>query len=268
MFSHFTLGTNDLGRAESFYTSLMVTLGQSLIDSSAEYGYLMYGPDDNRFPHLFICRPFDRLPASWSNGFHIAFNVPDTETVDRFHAAALAAGGIDEGAPGLRPDYAPDYYGAYVRDPDGNKLQAVCYKKGRRVGPTGDILSHITVGSADLARERAFYEAVLAPLGIVELPEESDPESSGYGIAGFELPVLYVHPPFDGRPATWGNGTHVAFAAPSRQAVDQFHAAALAQGGTCEGPPGPRPHYSANYYGAYVRDHVGNKLQAVCRDPV
>lgn len=267
MFSHFTLGTNDLEKAKTFYSALMETLGLALLESSQEHRYLMLGPSDHRFPHLFICLPFDNLPATWANGYHIAFHATDTETVDQFHATALAEGGLDEGAPGLRPEYAADYYGAYVRDPDGNKLQAVCYTAGRSAGATGDVISHITIGHADFGRDRAFYDAVLETLGIVELPEEGDAESVGYGHPGVELPVLYLQPTFDGRPATWGNGTHTAFAAPSRDAVDRFHAAALSRGGTCEGPPGPRPQYSANYYGAYVRDLVGNKLQAVCREP-
>lgn len=265
MFSHFTLGTDDLERAQSFYTSVLATLGQSLLETAPDEGYLMYGPPDRGHPHLFISRPFDGLPATWSNGFHIAYRVLDTAAVERFFEAALAHGGYDEGEPGMRPQYSADYYGAYVRDPDGNKLQAVCYTGGRRAGATGDIVSHITLGLADLDRERSFYSAVLGALGIVELPEESDEESSGYGIVGYELPVVYVQPTFDGRPATWGNGTHTAFAADSRDAVDRFHAAALAYGGTCDGPPGLRLNYSPNYYAAYVRDPVGNKLQAVCR---
>lgn len=267
MFSHFTLGTNDLPRAEDFYSALMATLGQTLVDSSSEYGYLMFAPPERRHPHLFICRPFNNLPATWSNGYHIAFNTPDARTVDLFHETALGKGGYDEGQPGLRPQYAKDYYGAYVRDPDGNKLQAVCYTGGRRAASSGDIISHITIGHTDIERERTFYLAVLGTLGITELPEEGDAMSAGFGLAGFQLPVVYVQPTFDGRPATWGNGTHTAFAAPSRNSVDRFHAAALAHGGTCDGPPGLRPHYSEHYYGAYVRDAVGNKLQAVCREP-
>ena len=267
MFSHFTLGTNDLARAEAFYSAVMPTLGQSLIAASPENGYLMFGLPDKRHPHLFICRPFDGLPATWSNGFHIAFNAANEETVDRFHAAALAHGGYDDGAPGIRSIYAPDYYGAYVRDPDGNKLQAVCYLDGRKAGPTGDVISHITIGHADIDRERAFYAAVLGALHIVDIPKEGDADSAGFGFLRYRTPIVYVQPPFDGRPATFGNGTHVAFAAASRAAVDRFHAEALVHGGLCAGAPGLRPHYSANYYAAYVRDRVGNKLQAVCREP-
>ena len=267
MFSHFTLGSNDLKRSRNFYEPVMAALGQTLLEASMEQGYLMFGPADGRHPHLFLCRPFDGLPATWGNGFHIAFNTADQATVEGFHGAALANGGLDEGAPGLRRHYAADYYAAYVRDPDGNKLQAVCYLDGRRAGSTGDVISHITLGHGDLERERAFYAAVLGVLGIDEIAEEGDATSVAYGLGGSELPVVYIQEAFDGRPATWGNGTHTAFSASTREAVRRFHAEALAHGGRCAGAPGVRPQYSENYYAAYVYDAVGNKLQAVCRNP-
>jgi len=267
MYSHFTLGTNDVGRAERFYTPVLETLGQVPRGSVAQDGYLLFGLADGSFPHIFIYHPFDGLPATWGNGCHIAFNAPSCESVDAFYQAAMSHGGLDEGAPGCRPEYAADYYGAYVRDPDGNKLQAVCYTNGRSCGPIGNVISHITIGLGDLARERTFYTSVLDVLGVIEKPDDSDDVSIGYGLEGTELPALYVQRPFDGRAATWGNGTHTAFKAATKDAVHAFHKAALANGGSCDGPPGPRPEYSANYYAAYVRDPVGNKLQAVCREP-
>lgn len=125
------------------------------------------------------------------------------------------------------------------------------------------MFSHVTLGTVDLARARAFYAPVMAALGIGEpftLP--------GTLVFGEMMGAkLFVGAPFDGQPATQGNGTHIAFAAPSRAAVDAFHAAALANGGRDEGAPGPRPRYHAQYYGAYVRDPDGNKLQAVCHAP-
>ncbi len=267
MFSHFTLGSNDLGRAKNFYTAVMAVIGQELISASPDHGYLKFGLPDHRYPHLFISRPFDTLPATWSNGYHLAFNAQSTDIVDRFYETAMAQGGFDDGIPGIRPHYAKDYYGTYVRDPDGNKLQAVCYTEGRSCGATGETISHITIGLANLARERVFYTAVLAILGIEELAEEGDAESVGYGFDGCDLPIVYVQPPYDKRPATWGNGTHTAFSAKTREQVDQFYSMAIANGGTCDGPPGPRSQYSPHYYAAYVRDPVGNKLQAVCREP-
>lgn len=120
--------------------------------------------------------------------------------------------------------------------------------------------SHVTIGSNDLARSRAFYDAVLATLGVERFFENE--RALGYGeLRGTRC---WVMKPFDGGPATVGNGTHIAFLAPSRAAVRAFHETALAHGGTDEGPPGLRPQYHRNYYGAYVRDPDGNKIQACC----
>ena len=266
MFTHFTFGTNDRPRTEAFYAAVLPTLGLKLVKSVE--GFFAYARDEAEPPWIVINPPFDGLPATWSNGFHVALMASDEAAVQAFHAAALGAGGSDEGTPGLRPEYAPDYYAAYVRDPDGNKLQAVHYGDGRETGPCADVISHVTIGSNDLERAQGFYEVLLAVLGLVRLPAEETPgEDLAFGQVGTQLPVLYLQKPFDGRPATWGNGTHLSFDAENRAAVRAFHETALAQGGSDEGPPGLRPRYHADYYAAYIRDPEGNKLQAYCRHP-
>ncbi len=124
--------------------------------------------------------------------------------------------------------------------------------------------SHVTVGSNDIARARAFYDPVLATLGIERFFEHDS--ALGYGeMRGTRLWVMRPH---DGAAASAGNGMHVAFLAPTRAAVRAFYEAALANGGTDEGAPGPRPQYHRNYYGAYARDPDGNKLQACCHGHV
>ena len=100
----------------------------------------------------------------------------------------------------------------------------------------------------------------MAALGIPEFMRREG--GKAYGIA--TGPKLFIGPAFDGNEARAGNGNHAAFLAPDRATVDAFHKAALAHGGSDEGTPGLRPHYHPNYYGAYVRDPEGNKLQAVC----
>ncbi len=126
-------------------------------------------------------------------------------------------------------------------------------------------VSHITLGSNDIPRAALFYEAVLGILGFEPVPMGADDvllfEKNG------SPPSLFICTPVDGQPASRGNGTHIAFNADTREQVHAFHERALALGGTCEGPPGPRPHYGPDYYSAYVRDPDGNKLQAVCRRP-
>ncbi|MCC6876301.1 MAG: VOC family protein [Sandaracinaceae bacterium] len=126
------------------------------------------------------------------------------------------------------------------------------------------VYDHLSLGVADLDRAAAFYDASLAPLGIVRLWRAQ--RAVGYGPQGWrgEAPfALVVHGP-DARPP--GPGFHLAFAASSREAVDRFHAAALSLGGADEGPPGIRESYDPGYYAAFVRDPDGHRLEAVLHE--
>ena len=127
------------------------------------------------------------------------------------------------------------------------------------------MLSYVNLGTRDLERAARFYDATLAPLGYVRLA--TVPRELGYGQKGGQA-RLWVLLPFDGRPASSGNGTMAGLVAKDAQAVAAAHAAALANGGLDEGAPGPRPQYGADFYGAYVRDPDGNKLAFVVRDEV
>ncbi|MBB2960465.1 VOC family protein [Methylobacterium sp. R2-1] len=121
---------------------------------------------------------------------------------------------------------------------------------------------YLTLGARDAAIAHAFYGAVLAMVG---WGMHADfPGWRGYSLAGRgEGLIVWVCTPFDGKEASAGNGTMMAFPAPSRAAVDAFHDAAMARGGTDEGAPGLRPQYGPNWYAAYLRDPTGNKLAAV-----
>ena len=131
------------------------------------------------------------------------------------------------------------------------------------------MLRYVTLGADDLEAAGRFYDAVLAPLGVVRLVQHGSEIGYGAPPAPGEKPSakLGILSPFDGGPASFGNGVDVAFDAPSREAVDAFHAAALAAGGRDEGGPGLRPQYSPTFYTAYVRDPPGNKLNAVFDGP-
>ncbi len=124
------------------------------------------------------------------------------------------------------------------------------------------ILSHITLGTNDKVRAARFYDAVLGTIGFTRLPKPPH-KPLAYDKNG-EMPTVYIYTPEDGRAATWGNGTHIAFLADTREQVRDFHKRALMLGGSDEGLPGLRDHYGPDYYAAYVRDPDGNKLQAVC----
>ena len=119
------------------------------------------------------------------------------------------------------------------------------------------ILSHVSIGTNDFDRAVAFYDAVLAALGIGRFM--AHPGAIAYGR---QYPEFWVQVPIDGRPAIVGNGSHIGFLAASRAAVDAFHAAALKAGATDEGAPGARPEYGAPYYGCFIRDLDGHKIEA------
>jgi catechol 2,3-dioxygenase-like lactoylglutathione lyase family enzyme len=132
MFTYVTLGSNDLARSAQFYDAVLAPLGLARCDTSGEadwdgwLGWGSYGEAGARELALWVCRPFDGAPASAGNGVMVALRATSWQAVQGFHAAALAHGGSSEGAPALRPRYNPDFYAAYVRDPDGHKLAAVC----------------------------------------------------------------------------------------------------------------------------------------------
>lgn len=128
MYSHVTVGTNDIRRAVAFYDPLLEGLGLARQESDLDKGHAGYAEAPEVTPQFWVTMPLDRKPATIGNGVTIAFEAADRPSVDRFHATALAHGGTDEGAPGLRAHYHPDYYGAYLRDPDGNKICCVCHR--------------------------------------------------------------------------------------------------------------------------------------------
>ncbi len=126
------------------------------------------------------------------------------------------------------------------------------------------MLSHVFIGVNDFDRAMAFYSPVLERLGLVLRFTESDRPWAGWQTPGVARPLFLIGRPFDGQPAMPGNGAMNALLAADRATVDAVHALALQHGGRCEGLPGLRPEYHANYYGAYFRDPEGNKLCVCC----
>jgi ribosomal protein S18 acetylase RimI-like enzyme/catechol 2,3-dioxygenase-like lactoylglutathione lyase family enzyme len=127
---HVSLGVNDLARSRAFYDATLAPLG--LVAHEEIPGELAYGPpwESPREGFAFYIGfedPAAKTRVSASAGFHVAFRAPSRAAVREFHAAALANGGRDNGAPGLRPKYHPHYYGAFVLDPDGHHVEAACH---------------------------------------------------------------------------------------------------------------------------------------------
>jgi len=120
MFDHVGLNVRDYRASRAFYEQALEPLGYHVVMAFDEWGGAGFGPADK--PEFWIMQRDPR-----TTGTHVAFTCGDRATVDAFHAAALAGGGTDNGPPGLREHYHPTYYAAFVHDPDGNNVEAVCH---------------------------------------------------------------------------------------------------------------------------------------------
>jgi len=128
------------------------------------------------------------------------------------------------------------------------------------------MIDHASLGVTDLRRSRTFYDAVLRPLGLVRIVDFGDDRGSDYGAAPGSIGVEFTITKEADRVFP-SEGSHLCFRSLSRQAVDAFHAAALGAGGRNDGAPGLRPQYHADYYGAFVLDPDGHRIEAVCHAP-
>ena len=127
MFSHIFVSVTDFKRAYHFYAALMDVLGLEQRFCDDVKPWAGWHSEGQSRPYFVICHPFDGGSHAAGNGQMVAFSAATRAVVDAAHAAALAQGGHSEGAPGLRPEYHPNYYGAYFRDPDNNKICVACH---------------------------------------------------------------------------------------------------------------------------------------------
>ncbi len=125
MLDHISLGVADVGRTRLFYDAVLDPLGYRRLSNGDDS--LGYGTDS---VVLWLNKAARPVPADKESGLHFCFAARDRQAVDRFHAAALAQGGVDNGAPGLRADYGDNYYAAFVIDPDGYRIEAYCGRPG------------------------------------------------------------------------------------------------------------------------------------------
>jgi len=177
---------------------------------------------------------------------HIAFTAPSRRHVDEFWRAGTEAGYRDTGFPGLRPEYRDDYYGAFLRDPDGNSAEAVHH---------GDVrpgIDHLWLRVADLAASKRSYEGVAPPAGF-PLEHES-PNRAQFVGEGASFSVVAGDP---------SENVHIAFPVADDATVDAFHGALTGAGFRDNGPPGERLVYHEGYYGAFVLDPDSNNIELV-----
>jgi catechol 2,3-dioxygenase-like lactoylglutathione lyase family enzyme len=121
MINHVSIGVRDLAKAGRFYDAALAPLGYKRLFDSAEA--LGYGADS---PTLWVMRVDRPVPADEASGLHLCLDAPNRGAVERFHEAAVKAGGRDNGKPGVRKDYGDNYYAAFITDPDGYRLESYC----------------------------------------------------------------------------------------------------------------------------------------------
>jgi catechol 2,3-dioxygenase-like lactoylglutathione lyase family enzyme len=238
VFDHVTIRASDREATERFYETVLRTIGVEKRWSNEHYA---------EWGDFSLAAATGEKPVT--RRLHIAFAAPSRELVDEFWGVGTGAGYQDDGAPGPRPQYSPDYYGAFLLDPDGNSAEAVHHGEPRQG------IDHLWIGVADAAASKAFYELV-AQFGGYELGSER-PGFAHFGGEEGSFSVIERAPT---------EQAHVAFPAADNATVDAFHRAATEAGYRDNGPPGERPVYHEGYYGAFVLDPDGNNVEVVCHN--
>jgi catechol 2,3-dioxygenase-like lactoylglutathione lyase family enzyme len=238
VFDHVTIRVSDRATSERFYETVLAALGIEQTHRSEPYTEW---------------RDFSLASADESNKvtrrLHVAFVAPSRAHADEFWRAGTAAGYRDDGAPGPRPQYGDDYYGAFLLDPDGNSAEAV-HRSAMR--DDGGIVDHLWIRVADVDAAERFYETVGPHAGF--RPRRRTTERAKFvGESGTFSVVL-------GSPT---EGVHLAFPARDNETVEAFHRAATEAGFRDNGGPGERPVYHPGYYAAFVLDPDGNNVEVV-----
>jgi catechol 2,3-dioxygenase-like lactoylglutathione lyase family enzyme len=236
VFDHVTIRVTDCEASERFYDTVLRTLGIDRTRADAEY---------TLWQDFSLAAASAEKPAT--RGLHVGFVAPSREHVDAFWQAGTEAGHHDDGAPGPRPQYGPDYYGGFLLDPDGNSAEAVHHGSLR----AGGVVDHLWIRVADVAAAKRFYETVAPHAGFGlrrDLPERAQ-FTSGNG----SFSVVRGEPT---------ENVHLAFPVAGRATVDAFHRAAVGAGYRDDGAPGERE-YHHGYYAAYVLDPDGNSVELV-----
>lgn len=236
MIDHVGLRFSDLDASARFYDTLLTPLGIERTytsDGLIEWDDLAIGPEEEDRPVV--------------HGLHLGFVAPSRAHVDRAWRAAVDAGYQDDGAPGPREVYGPDYYGGFLLDPDGNSAEAVHHGNLRANGN----IDHLWIRVADVAASRAFYSRIP---GVAIATDTA--ERVRFTTGGGSFSVLAD----DGRGLT--ENLHLALAG-SEDDVRAFHAGLTGAGFRDNGAPGFRPQYHEGYYTAFVLDPDGNNIEVV-----
>ena len=242
MFDHVGIAVSDLAASERFYRTVLSVLGVEPSHADAE----MVGWED------WWIGPLDREHPV-TRGLHVGFRAPDRAAVDAFSQAGIDAGHPNDGAPGPRPVYSPDYYGGFLLDPDGNSVEAVHGDRERPV-PDGRI-DHLWLRVRDPQASRRFYTT-----GSHRTQGSASRTTRRIGCSS-------PAPTSPSRSCATSARSPSTSTSPSAADADAtvraFHAAALAAGYEDHGAPGERAVYHPGYYGAFVLDPDGHNVEVV-----
>jgi catechol 2,3-dioxygenase-like lactoylglutathione lyase family enzyme len=237
VFDHVTIRVSDRAASERFYNTILPAVGLEETSRADPYA---------EWEDFSLAQAGEHQPVT--RRLHVAFFAPSRAQVDEFWRAGTEAGYRDDGAPGPRPQYGEDYYGAFLLDPDGNSAEAVHHGRMREPGS----IDHLWIRVADVSASRRFYETIAPHAGLRlanVLPERVHfaGASSSFGLVAGE-PTQQLH---------------MAFPADDDEAVRTFHRIAIEAGYRDNGAPGERAVYHPGYYGAFVLDPDGNNIEVV-----
>lgn len=237
MLDHITIRVSDRAASEVFYDLVLGAIGRRQSGRDDEYTVWR--------GQFSLAHADDERPVT--RGLHIGFGADSREQVDAFWRAGTEAGFRDDGAPGPRPEYGPDYYGGFLLDPDGNSAEAVHHGTA-----AGRVIDHLWIRVADLQAAKAFYE-LAAPFGGFRLNRER-PDRVQFTSPDDSFSIVQAAEPTE--------HLHVAFETHENRTVDAFHRELTGTGYGDNGPPGER-HYHPGYYAAFVLDPDGNNVEVV-----
>ena len=250
MFDHVGIAVSDVAASERFYGTVLTVLGVEPSHADADQVRSSEARSLVGWEDWWIGSTDREHPVT--RGLHVGFRAPDRAIVDAFWQAGIDAGHPDDGAPGPRPVYGPDYYGGFLLDPDGSSVEAVHAARERPVPDA--IIDHLWLRVRDPQASRRFYTTV-APYAGLRLAHDT-PDRVQFSGPDFSFSLVR-----DDRPPT--EHVHLAFPANADATVRAFHAAALAAGYEDHGAPGERPVYHPGYYGAFVLDPDGHNVEVV-----
>jgi catechol 2,3-dioxygenase-like lactoylglutathione lyase family enzyme len=233
LFDHVGVWASDREASERFYDTVLATL--DVVKTHTGDWYSEW--DDFAIGQAGAEHPVTKR-------LHVGLVAPSRAHVDAFWQAGVDAGYREDGSPGPRPQYLPDYYGAFLLDPDGNSIEAVHHGDLRR----GGNIDHLWIRVADVQASKRFYETAGCTLD-TDLPERATfvGESGSFSLV----------------PGDPTEHLHMAFPAAENATVDAFHRALMAAGYRDNGAPGERPIYHPGYYAAFVLDPDGNNIEVV-----